>query len=258
MKLLSIRNLAVHLREITVLQDVNLNFRAGELTMIIGPNGAGKSTLLDCCAGIRKPTSGQISVGKKDLQSISPRLRAKALAYLPQHPEVAWDIDGETLVSLGRTPHRGAWGDSEADVFAVKNAMELTATSKFARRTVSSLSGGERARLHIARALAGSPSWFLADEPLADLDPGHALDTIALCRKLAHSDGLGVVLTVHDLSVALRHADRVIVLAQGTVLADGRPKEALCSTVLQKAYGIRTRVLQGDYGSVLEIIGRDA
>ncbi|PZQ53732.1 MAG: ABC transporter, partial [Phenylobacterium zucineum] len=125
----------------------------------------------------------------------------------------------------------------------------------FAARIVTTLSGGELARVLIARALAGEPEWLLADEPLAGLDPGHQLDAAALFRTLA-GEGKGVVVTLHDLPMAMRLADRVIVLANGQILADGPPVEALAPTILSAAYGVTASFAKGDHGPLIEIIGR--
>jgi iron complex transport system ATP-binding protein len=142
----------------------------------------------------------------------------------------------------------------EADP-AVQRAMEVTGTERFAERIVETLSGGERARVLIARALAGEPDWLLADEPLAGLDPGHQLDAAALFRQVA-GEGRGVVVTLHDLPMAARLADRVIVLAAGRVLADGPPAAALTPAVLAGAYGIEARWIEGAGRPLIEIVGR--
>lgn len=249
-------DLHVVLGQRTVLQDINLTIETGQVTAIIGPNGAGKSTLLDCLAGLRRPDRGIVDLGGRRLLDLRPPVRAKRIAYLPQHSELAWEIDGETLVGLGRTPHRGPWGLTPQDRSAVQNAMQRTSTSVFANRPVSTLSGGERARLLLARALATDPEWLLADEPLAGLDPGHCLDVVTLLRELAREDGRGVVLTLHDLTLALKAADRIILLSDARVLADGLPVEVLSSQFLEPAYRINTEILEGRNNLVLEIKSR--
>jgi len=184
------------------------------------------------------------------------RARSRRIAYLPQNAEIAWAVEGRTFVGLGRTPYVGAWGLRADDRAAVARAMAVAGVEAFADRVVSTLSGGERARVLIARALAGEPQWLLADEPLAGLDPGHVLDACDLFRRLADEEGRGVVLTLHDLDAALRVADRVIVLAEGRVLADAAPAEALSPEVLKTAYGVEARTLDGARGPVLEMVGR--
>lgn len=256
MSILRAETLSVRLGDKAVLNGVDAAFAPGLVTAIVGPNGAGKSTLLDCLAALRKPDAGQVTLDGRALHDLAPRARARRIAYLPQNAEIAWAVEGRTFVGLGRTPYVGAWGLRADDRAAVARAMAVTGVEAFADRVVSTLSGGERARVMIARALAGEPQWLLADEPLAGLDPGHVLDACDLFRRLADEEGRGVVLTLHDLDAALRVADRVIVLAEGRVLADAAPAEALSPAVLKAAYGVEARTLDGVRGPVLEMVGR--
>ncbi|WP_313002143.1 ABC transporter ATP-binding protein [Brevundimonas sp.] len=256
MSLLTAESLSVRLGDKLVLNGVGAAFSRGLVTAVVGPNGAGKSTLLDCLAALRRPDTGQVMLDGSPLRDLPSRERARRIAYLPQNAEIAWAVDGRTFVGLGRTPYVGAWGLTAPDRTAVDQAMAVTGVEAFADRVVSSLSGGERARVLIARALAGDPQWLLADEPLAGLDPGHVLDACDLFRRLADEQGRGVILTLHDLDAALRVADRVIVLAEGRVLADGAPAESLSPGVLKAAYGVEARTLEGARGPVLEMVGR--
>ena len=256
MSILSAANLSVRLGDKTVLDGVGAVFAPGLVTAVVGPNGAGKSTLLDCLAALRKPDAGQVALDGRALRDLPSRERARRIAYLPQNAEIAWAVDGRTFVGLGRTPYVGACGLTAQDRAAVDRALTVAGVQAFADRVVSTLSGGERARVLIARALAGDPQWLLADEPLARLDPGHVLDACDLFRRLADEEGRGVILTLHDLDAALRLADRVIVLAEGRVLADAAPAEALSPAVLKTAYGVEARTLDGLHGPVLELVGR--
>ncbi|HEY1073940.1 ABC transporter ATP-binding protein [Brevundimonas sp.] len=256
MSILSAENLSVRLGDKTVLNGVGAAFAPGLVTAVVGPNGAGKSTLLDCLAALRRPGAGQVTLDGRALRDLPSRERARRIAYLPQNAEIAWAVNGRTFVGLGRTPYVGAWGLTAEDRAAVDRAMALTGVEAFADRVVSTLSGGERARVLIARALAGDPQWLLADEPLAGLDPGHVLDACDLFRRLADEEGRGIIVTLHDLDAALRMADRVIVLAEGRVLADAAPVEALSPEVLKTAYGVEARTLEGTHGPVLEMVGR--
>ncbi|MBI1682941.1 ABC transporter ATP-binding protein [Caulobacter hibisci] len=253
---LSAENLSVTLGGRPVLHGLSARFRPGEVTAVVGPNGAGKSTLLACLAGLRKPDAGSVSLGDAALASLSHRERARRIGFLPQTPEVAWSVDVETLVGLGRTPHSGARGLSEADRLAVAHAIKQTHLEDLALREVKSLSGGERGRALFARVLAGEPAWLLADEPLAGLDPGHQLDAVDLMRDFAAKNGQGVVMTLHDLAVAARLADRVLVLVDGRLIADGPPREALTPDVLARAYGVTARVVEGQTGPLIELVGR--
>jgi iron complex transport system ATP-binding protein len=234
---------------------VDLALRPGEVTAVVGPNGAGKSTLLHCLAGLRRPDAGSVTLNERPLSSLAPRERARRIGYLPQTPEIAWRLDARTFVRLGRTPHQRARADEAGEAEAVTAALARTGLTALAERDVTTLSGGERARALIARALAGQPDWLLADEPLTGLDPSHQLDAGGLLEAIARSGG-GVVASLHDLSFAARTAHRVVVLAQGRILADGPPRLALRPEVLAAAYHIEGRWIEGGSGPLLDIVGR--
>ena len=255
MSVLACRDLSVVIGPTRILSDVALDIAVGRVTAVVGPNGAGKSTLLSCLAGLRAPSSGAVALDGEALAAMRPRARARRIAFLPQTPEIAWSVEARTLVELGRTPFVGARGQTAADRAAVDRAMTAANVSAFERRIGDTLSGGERARVLIARALAGEPEWLLADEPLTGLDPAHQIDAAALFRRLA-DDGAGVVLTLHDLSLALRLADRIVVLAEGGVLADDPPETALTPQVLRRAYGVEATVAQGAGGPLIDVVRR--
>ena len=238
-----------------VLKGVGLALRAREVTAVVGPNGAGKSTLLSCLAGLRPPSQGRVLLDGRVIGKLGDRERAKQIGYLPQSPEIAWKLDVHTFVRLGRTAHRGVFGESAADAEAVDRALESTQMAAFADRDITTLSGGERARALIARALAGEPAWLLADEPLTGLDLGHQLDAADLLRTVAR-EGVGVVVTLHDLAFAARTADRIVVMAQGRILADGPATQALAPAVLAEAYAVDARWVDGQSGPLLDLLGR--
>ncbi|HUQ12700.1 MAG TPA: ABC transporter ATP-binding protein [Novosphingobium sp.] len=222
---------------------VSLGLRPGEVTAICGPNGAGKSTLLAALAGLIAPGEGAVTLDGVALANFSARARAQAIGYLPQTPEIAWDVDVATLARLGRLPWRTSRGEDEDAVAAALDALDLTA---LARRSVSRLSGGERARALLARVLAGRPRWILADEPLASLDLAHQtalLDRFAALASAGEQGGTGVVLVLHDLARAINRATRVIVLAGGRVVADGPPELALDEAIVREVWGVEARWL---------------
>ncbi|GGD96171.1 ABC transporter [Tsuneonella deserti] len=218
------------------LAGISARLEPGRITAICGPNGAGKSSLLQCLAGLLVPYEGRVTLGSADLASLHPRERAKAIGYLPQEGEIAWDVSVSSLVALGRLPHRDR---GQAQVGAALVALDLV---PLADRPVSLLSGGEKARVLLARVLAGEPQWILADEPLAALDLAHQLALLAHLRRAANA-GAGVVLVLHDLTLAMNHADRVIVLDGGTKVADGAPGEALSATVIERVWRVPARWL---------------
>ena len=229
------------------LSGVSATLRPGEITAICGPNGAGKSSLLQCFAGLLSATSGKVWFEGKGLVALHPRERAKAIGYLPQEPEIAWDVAVRTLIELGRLPHRDR---GETQVAAVMDALDL---ARFAHRPVSQLSGGERARALLARVLAGSPRWILADEPLAALDLAHQLSLLGHLRREAER-GTGVVLVLHDLALAMNHADRVLVLDRGALAADAAPADALSAPIIGKVWGVTARWL-GEPGARALVAG---
>lgn len=219
----------------------------GRITAICGPNGAGKSSLLQCLAGILRPDRGNVTLGGADIASIHPRTRARAIGYLPQDAEVAWDVAVRSLVALGRLPHRDRGERAVAEAMAALDLEDL------AERPVSRLSGGERARALLARVLAGEPRWILADEPLAALDLSHQLALLAHLRRAADG-GAGVVVVLHDLALAANHADRVLVLERGELVADGPPASALDAAVIERVWGVPARWL-GEPGARALVAG---
>jgi iron complex transport system ATP-binding protein len=241
------------------LRDLSVALRPGEVTAICGPNGAGKSTLLACLAGLLKQDAGVVRLGAAPLVSLPPRIRARALGYLPQAPEVAWDVTAEVLVGLGRLPwqaapfHRNHASQAE-DEAAVESAITAMDLGELRHRPVSRLSGGERSRVLVARVLAGAPDWILADEPLANLDLGHAATLVARLKEQA-ALGVGVVLVLHDLATAMNHADRVLVIAQGALAADGPPRRALTEAKIAEVWGVSARWLGEPGAAALSIDG---
>jgi iron complex transport system ATP-binding protein len=237
------------------LSGISAALRPGEVTAICGPNGAGKSTLLACLAGLQPPDSGEVTLDGAALTALTARDRARAIGFLPQTPEVAWDVSVEVLVSLGRLPWKDApAGERQEAIDAAIAALDL---ENFRHRPVSRLSGGERARALMARVLATRPGWLLADEPLANLDLAHAAALMARFREQA-GQGRGVVLVLHDLATARNHADRVLVLDQGAVAADGPADEALSADVIARVWRVSARWLGEPGAMALSLGGQDA
>lgn len=229
---------------------VSTRLEPGEVTAICGPNGAGKSTLLACLAGLLAPAAGEVLLDLLPLQAWPTQARARAIGYLPQDGEVAWDISVEALAGLGRLPWNTGQDEDRAEVAAALAALGL---APLAARPVSTLSGGEKARALLARVLAGAPRWVLADEPLASLDLAHQLALIGHLRALAGS-GAGVVLVLHDLALAMNHADRVLVLSGGALAADGPPETALSADTIERVWGLPARWL-GEPGARALVAG---
>lgn len=233
------------------LDGVSASFTPGRVTAICGPNGAGKSSLLACLAGLLTPDAGAVELDGEPLSAMPAAVRAQRIGFLPQTPELAWDVSVEVLVSLGRLPWRGAGGaEGQAAIDSALAEMDLEALRT---RPVSRLSGGERARALMARVLATRPGWILADEPLANLDLAHAATLIRCLRQQAARD-VGVVLVLHDLASARNHADHVLVLDQGRVAAEGAPSDALSEDVIARVWGVKALWL-GEPGSLALSLG---
>jgi iron complex transport system ATP-binding protein len=208
----------------------------------LGPNGAGKSTLLRLLTGLLDPDSGRVLLDGTPLAAVSLRERARAVGYLPQDGVVHWRLTVAAVVALGRLPHQGAWGGTWAgpssdDRAAVARAMQATGVAEWADRPLATLSGGERGRVLLARARAGEPRILLVDEPTAGLDPGHALDAMTLLQEIA-SGGTLVIAVLHDLTLAARFCDRLLLLHEGVLQADGPPAEVLTPAALARVYGV--------------------
>ncbi len=229
-----------------VLDGVSLSVSAGEMVAVIGPNGAGKSTLLRSLAGLITPNSGSVRVDGRSLAGLPRAQLARAIAYLPQDRTVHWPLTVDTIVGLGRIPYGSRPGALGArDKTAVQSAIAALDLVGLAERPATELSGGELARVLLARALAQEAEILLADEPTAGLDPAHQLALFDKLRAMTGEDK-AVVIALHDLSHAARFCDRIVVLKQGRVLADGTPATVLTSELLASVYGIRARLVHID------------
>jgi iron complex transport system ATP-binding protein len=218
--------------------DLSIALQRGELVALIGPNGAGKSTLLDILAGFTKPQAGGVRIDGVEISALRGRQRALKIAYLEQGAEVHWPLTAYALASLGRIPHLRPWQRHTADdAEAVDWALRCCEVEDLSERVVSTLSGGERARVLLARALAVRPSYLLVDEPVSGLDPYHQLHVMELLQRMA-GQGAAVLAVLHDLTLALRFCDRVCLLDSGRVAANDTPQEVLRGEVLASVYGV--------------------
>jgi iron complex transport system ATP-binding protein len=235
---LTAQGLSVTLAGRLVLNDVSLALSSGHLVALVGPNGAGKTTLLRALAGLVR-SEGAIEVGGDALSSLALRERARRFAYLPQGHVVHWPLAARDIVALGRYPH-GATDPARLtpkDAEAVLRAMQATDVMEFSERRVTELSGGERSRVALARALAVEAPVILADEPTASLDPRHQFDVMKSLRASADK-GVLVIVVTHDLGLAARFADTVLVLSDGRLVSQGAPAEALSEKVMGDVFRI--------------------
>jgi len=221
-----------------VLSGVDLSVAPGEVVGLLGPNGAGKTSLLRALAGIDKPRLGRVTFDGCPLARMGPTARGRTIGFLPQPPEAAWPVSVEDLVALGRLPFAGPFGRRDpSDAATVEEMLIACDLAALRNRPVTSLSAGEASRAFLARALAGRPRLLLADEPTANLDPQHQLATMKTLRKLAAA-GATVIMSQHDLPLASRFCDRLLLLGEGRVMVQGRPREVLTPGNLSRLFGI--------------------
>lgn len=242
---LAVKSLNVALGGTTILSDITLEAERGAFVAVIGPNGAGKTTLLKAAAGLLDTPDETVHIDGTALNRLSLKERAVRLGYLPQGHVFHWPLSVREVVGLGRLP-RGAGADlSEADRLAVERALDETGTTDLAGRIVTTLSGGERARVALARVLATETSLILADEPTASLDPRYQLVVLDILKRHARADG-AVIAVLHDLGLAARYADRLVLLDKGRVAAAGSPRDVLTEARLAETFGVTAEIIERD------------
>jgi iron complex transport system ATP-binding protein len=248
---LSAHSLALALAGRSIIRGLSLTLHPGELVGVIGPNGAGKSTLLRGLAGLLTPSAGAITLDGVALAAVAPEARARAIAYMPQDRTVHWPLTVERVVALGRLPHGGSHAaalkpdGTHNPNSAIETALVDADVTHLRSRIVTTLSGGELARVLLARALAQTPRVLLADEPTAGLDPAHQLALFERLTTLSRS-GVAVVVALHDLSLAVRYCSRILLLRDGQTLGLGAPLDVVTPVNLAAAYGIDARVTMID------------
>ncbi len=230
--------------EAAVLDGLSLRVPRGRITAIVGANACGKSTLLRALSRLLTPRAGQVLLDGADIHRIPPRKLARRLGLLPQSPIAPEGISVHELVSRGRHPHQGLFGRWTAeDDAAVAEALRLTATEALADRLVEDLSGGQRQRVWIAMALAQRTDVLLLDEPTTYLDINHQVEVLDLLTDLNRARGTTVVMVLHDLNLAARHADLLVAMAGGRVHRAGPPQDVLTDAMLQEVFGLRARII---------------
>lgn len=232
----------------TVIDGLDVRIPPGVITTIIGPNGCGKSTLLRTLTRLLKPTAGTVVLDGEDIGRLKTRTVAKKLGLLPQAPVAPDGLTVADLVARGRHPHQSwlrQWSSDDADV--VEKALAMTGVADLADRPVDSLSGGQRQRVWISMTLAQGTDLLLLDEPTTYLDLAHAIDVLDLVDDL-HESGRTVVMVLHDLNLATRYSDNLVVMRDGAILAQGHPRDVITAELLEEAFGLRARVVDDPVG----------
>ncbi|WP_158970728.1 ABC transporter ATP-binding protein [Chachezhania sediminis] len=243
MTLLTLEDLTVRRGPCPVVEGASLSVAGGEVVGLVGPNGAGKTSLMRATLGLLPHD------GRSSLAELPPRARARQVAWLPQAREIAWPVTVERLIALGRVPHGRRAGPADAQIIDAAIArMDLDA---YRYRTATHLSGGEQARVLLARALAQGTPLLIADEPIAGLDPAHQIATMEVFAGLA-TEGVGTVVSIHDLGLAARFCTRLVLMDRGRIVADGRPLEVLTPERLADVFGITAWAADTPEGPVLQ------
>jgi iron complex transport system ATP-binding protein len=240
--MIDVDDISVSLDGTPILNSVSCEVPSQSFVALVGPNGAGKTTLLRTVNGVLPPDSGTVSVDGMNVQSLSSREVARRVATVPQKTSISFDFSVRDIVAMGRTPHRSRFRHTD-DSEIIDQALEQARIAHLADRSVGSVSGGERQRVLLARALAQDAPALVLDEPTASLDIHHQVRTLELVRDLVEQ-GKTALAAIHDLDLAARFCDTIVVLADSRVLADGPPASVLTESVVEQAFGGHPRIYE--------------
>ena len=239
---LSLSNIGLSITSKVILESINLELNSGELVVLLGANGAGKSSVLRSALGLAQVSAGESLIDEQLVTTLSSANRAKKVAYLPQKRPLAWPIKVFDVVSLGRYAYGVNLGRlKNDDLESVELAITSCGLEQLRNRRVDTLSGGEAARVHVARAFAANAALLLADEPTAALDPKHQLDVMQLIRRYVDMGG-GALVVGHEASLAARFADRLVWMRDGGIIADGTVKETMTAAMMAEIYGVSAQI----------------
>ncbi|KUK30306.1 ABC transporter ATP-binding protein [Methermicoccus shengliensis] len=242
---LKVRGITFGYTSTPTLDDIAMEVDTSEILSIVGPNGAGKTTLLRCIDRIVSPQRGCILLDGRDVRKMDRREVARQLAYVPQTAPHAFPHTVFDSVLLGRRPHV-QWHTTDEDIEKVIEVIQRLNIEHLALREFNELSGGERQKVMIARALVQEPEVLLLDEPNSNLDIRHQLELMEIIRKLANEEGMAVVVAIHDLNLAARYSDRIVIMKGGRIVGAGSPREVLTEEKIREVYGVEARVLDVD------------
>ncbi|NLY46106.1 MAG: ABC transporter ATP-binding protein [Tissierella sp.] len=254
MNAIDVNNLEFGYKDNLVIKDISFSIKAGSFVSILGPNGSGKSTLLKTLNNLYNPNNGSIQLYGKDILSYKKRELAKKIALVPQDTNIEYEFTVEDIVMMGRHPYKNRFeNENEIDHKIVNESLELTYTLNLKDRIINQISGGERQRAIIAKALAQKPAIILLDEPTSNLDINHQMDILNLLKKLNHENGLTVVLVIHDINLACRYSDEIILLHKGKILGIGAPEEVITVENMEDAYDMKVALEKNKYTDTIHL-----
>ena len=249
---LIVKDVSVYYESIKALDGINISFEDGCITTLVGPNGAGKTTLLKCLNGILKPTMGTVFIDGYEVQKLKPIELAKKFGYVPQFSSSYLSFTVKEIVTMGRRPYIN-WSLSEYDKKVINDSLKIVGIEHLANRFFNELSGGEKQKVIIARALAQEPKVLLLDEPTSNLDLKHQLEILKLIGRLAKERNLTVIMAMHDLNMAYRFSDKIVMIKNGSIFAVGKPKEVLTPENIEAVYGVKVSIYDKPYPQIIPI-----
>lgn len=238
---LKVSNVKFGYNSTPVLDDISFELNSSEIIGIVGPNGAGKSTLIRCIDNILKPLQGSILLDGADINAMTRMEIAKSMGYVPQTTHRVFPATIFDTVLMGRRPHLG-WKSSDQDIDIVLEILELLGIMEFAMRDFNEISGGQQQKVLIARALAQDADILLLDEPTSNLDIRHQLEVMNIMKDIVHKKGISAVMAIHDLNLASRYTDRILMMNGGRIFAAGDPESVLTNKNIKRAYGVEALV----------------
>lgn len=251
---LEVKNLQFGYRDNLVIRDISFKIKAGSFVSIIGPNGSGKSTLLKALNNIYRPQKGSILLYDRDILSYKKKDLARKIALVPQDTSIDYEFTVEDIVMMGRHPYKGRFErEDESDYKIVKEALELTNTLTLKDRIINQISGGERQRAIIAKALAQKPAMILLDEPTSNLDINHQMDILNILKKLNEENGLTVILVIHDINLAARYSHEIILLREGRIVGMGTPEEVITVENIENTYNMKVAIEKNKYTDTVHL-----